>query len=230
MTTAPSTRPPTLAGQVITLHGTAELAARAGHLMRPATEFICAATDMSTWATLAAQTTAMEQATESSTHGVRLYKVFNPSALADPVEVEHLRLLAQAGAKVRISSAPLPHETIIVDGRIAILAGSGAGATRDFSVITVPNVVDNVRSLALSAFEAATDLAEHLATRTPAIDEQGLTILRTLSAGQKDETAARQLGLSVRTYRRRVAELMDALGASSRFQAGVRARELGLRV
>src|SRR5437879_5730511 len=76
MTTAPSTRPPTLAGQVITLHGTAELAARAGHLMRPATEFICAATDMSTWATLAAQTTAMEQATESSTHGVRLYKVF----------------------------------------------------------------------------------------------------------------------------------------------------------
>ena len=32
----------------------------------------------------------------------------------------------------------------------------------------------------------------------------------------------------VRTYRRRVAELMTALGAESRFQAGVRARELGL--
>jgi hypothetical protein len=32
----------------------------------------------------------------------------------------------------------------------------------------------------------------------------------------------------VRTYRRRVAELMSALGAESRFQAGVRARELGL--
>ena len=200
-TTAPSTRPPTLAGQVITLHGTAELNARAGHLMRPTSEFICAATDMSTWATL-----------------------------AGPAEVEHLRLLAEAGAMVRISAAPLPHETIVVDGRIAILAGSGTGATRDFSVVTVPDVVDNVRSLALSAWAAATELADHLATQVPDLGEQGLAILRTLSAGQKDETAARQLGLSVRTYRRRVAELMVALGASSRFQAGVRARDLGLRV
>lgn len=230
MTTAPSTRQPTLAGQVITLHGTAELKARAGHLMRPATEFICAATDLSTWATLAAQTAPMEQATTSHTRGVRLYKLFNPSALAEPAAVEHLRLLAQAGAQVRISAAPLPHETIVVDGRIAILAGSGSGDTRDFSVITVPDVVANVRSLALSAFDAATDLAEHLAEQTPHLDEQGLSILRALSDGQKDETAARTLGLSVRTYRRRVAELMDALGASSRFQAGVRARELGLRV
>ena len=229
-TTAPSTRPPTLAGQVITLHGTAELNARAGHLMRPTSEFICAATDMSTWATLAAQTTTMEQAAQSRTDGVRLYKLFNPSALAGPAEVEHLRLLAEAGAMVRISAAPLPHETIVVDGRVAILAGSGTGATRDFSVVTVPDVVDNVRSLVLSAWAAATELADHLATQVPDLGEQGLAILRTLSAGQKDETAARQLGLSVRTYRRRVAELMDALGASSRFQAGVRARELGLRV
>jgi DNA-binding NarL/FixJ family response regulator len=230
MTTAPTTRPPTLAGQVITLHGTAELKARAGHLMRPSTEFICAATDVTTWSTLTPQDKAMAQATESIGKGVAIYKLFNPSALTDPAGAEQVRAIAAVGGYVRISSAPLPHETIIVDSRIAIIAGSGAGATRDFSVITVPDVVDNVRSLVLSAWQAATDLAEHEAARVPRIDEQGLTILRTLSAGQKDETAARQLGLSVRTYRRRVAELMDALGASSRFQAGVRARELGLRV
>ncbi|KMS88406.1 LuxR family transcriptional regulator, partial [Streptomyces regensis] len=53
-------------------------------------------------------------------------------------------------------------------------------------------------------------------------------VLDLLGQGAKDESAARQLGLSVRTYRRRVGELMAALGASSRFQAGVRARELGL--
>lgn len=230
MTTAPTTRPPTLAGQVITLHGTAELKARAGHLMRPNAEFICAATNVTTWSTLTPQDKAMAQATESIGKGVALYKLFNPSALTDPAGAEQVRAIAAVGAYVRISSAPLPHETIIVDSRIAIIAGSGAGATRDFSVITVPDVVDNVRSLVLSAWQAATDLAEHEAVRVPHIDEQGLTILRTLSAGQKDETAARQLGLSVRTYRRRVAELMDSLGASSRFQAGVRARELGLRV
>ena len=43
-----------------------------------------------------------------------------------------------------------------------------------------------------------------------------------------DETAARRLTLSLRTYRRRVAELMRTLDADSRFQAGVRAGELGL--
>jgi hypothetical protein len=36
--------------------------------------------------------------------------------------------------------------------------------------------------------------------------------------------------MSVRTYRRRVAELMVVLGADSRFQAGVRAKALGLPV
>ena len=230
MTTAPITRRPTVAGQVITLHGTAELKARAGHLMRPTSEFICAAVDMSTWSTLTPQSTALAQANESVTAGVRLYKLFNPSALVDPAGAEHVRAIAAAGARVRISTATLPHETIIVDGRIAVLAGAGSGTARDFSVVTVPDVVDNVRSLVLSAWQAATDLAEHEAPQAPAVDEQGLTILRSLSAGAKDETAARQLGLSVRTYRRRVAELMELLGASSRFQAGVRARELGLRV
>lgn len=36
--------------------------------------------------------------------------------------------------------------------------------------------------------------------------------------------------MSPRTYRRRVAELMALLGAESRFQAGVRAKTLGLPV
>jgi len=55
-------------------------------------------------------------------------------------------------------------------------------------------------------------------------------ILVLLNAGYKDDAAARQLGLSVRTYRRHVAEIMRALGAASRFQAGARAAKLGLRL
>jgi DNA-binding NarL/FixJ family response regulator len=71
-------------------------------------------------------------------------------------------------------------------------------------------------------------LAGYRRARPPALDDQGLQILRMLGAGLKDEAAARSLGLSLRTYRRRVAELMASLGAESRFQAGLRARELGL--
>jgi DNA-binding NarL/FixJ family response regulator len=40
--------------------------------------------------------------------------------------------------------------------------------------------------------------------------------------------AARELNVSLRTYRRHVAEILRELGASSRFQAGARAVELGL--
>ena len=227
---ATSTRPPTPAGQVHTLHGTAELKARAGHLLRPSTEFICAATDFTTWSALAPWDAAVRSVAEATTADIRIYKLYSPAAVADPDVAGHLRSIVAAGGLVRVTSSTLPHETMIVDGRIAVLAGTGAGATRDFSVGTVPDVVHNVRSLVLGAWQAATPLADHLAASPPHLGEQGLTILRSLSAGQKDEAAARQLGLSVRTYRRRVAELMDALGASSRFQAGVRARELGLRI
>lgn len=52
--------------------------------------------------------------------------------------------------------------------------------------------------------------------------------LRVIPATMTDVTASRELGMSLRTYRRRVAELLVALGADSRFQAGVRAGELGL--
>jgi DNA-binding CsgD family transcriptional regulator len=52
-------------------------------------------------------------------------------------------------------------------------------------------------------------------------------LLRLLAAGVKDEAVARDLGLSHRTARRRIAALMAALGAESRFQAGVQAARKG---
>ena len=45
-------------------------------------------------------------------------------------------------------------------------------------------------------------------------------ILSLLSAGLKDETVARQVGMSLRTLQRRTSELFDVFGARTRFQAG----------
>jgi DNA-binding NarL/FixJ family response regulator len=45
-------------------------------------------------------------------------------------------------------------------------------------------------------------------------------LLRMLSVGAQDEEVARELGISVRTVRRRLAELMTGIDARSRFQAG----------
>ncbi|MFJ8313980.1 MULTISPECIES: LuxR C-terminal-related transcriptional regulator [unclassified Streptomyces] len=54
------------------------------------------------------------------------------------------------------------------------------------------------------------------------------TIVRLLAAGLKDEAIARRLGMSLRTARRHIADIMEQLGAESRFQAGVRAAAQGL--
>ena len=52
-------------------------------------------------------------------------------------------------------------------------------------------------------------------------------LLQQLAAGAQDEQIARRLGVSLRTVRRRVADVMSELGAESRFQAGVEAAKRG---
>lgn len=55
----------------------------------------------------------------------------------------------------------------------------------------------------------------------------GRRVLMTMCTVGKDEAGARRLGVSVRTYRRHVADLMQTLGAASRAQAALLARERG---
>lgn len=57
--------------------------------------------------------------------------------------------------------------------------------------------------------------------------EHLMPILQQLLTGATDLTASRLLGLSPRTYSRRVSELLEYLGVESRFQAGVEAARRG---
>lgn len=60
-----------------------------------------------------------------------------------------------------------------------------------------------------------------------AISAHDRRLLTLLATGMTDQAIARHLGLSYRTARRRIAALMGALGAESRFQAGVQASRNG---
>ena len=55
-----------------------------------------------------------------------------------------------------------------------------------------------------------------------------MKVIGLLGTGLTDDVAACRLGVSVRTYRRYVADVLQKLGAESRFEAGVRAATLGL--
>jgi DNA-binding NarL/FixJ family response regulator len=52
-------------------------------------------------------------------------------------------------------------------------------------------------------------------------------VLRLLATAVKDEVSAREMGVSLRTFRRYVAELFARLGAANRFQAAVIAKQRG---
>ena len=212
--------------QVAIVRGEEELFARTAHLFAAATDVACAANDLSTWAATRPRPEIAEGVAEHRRAGVRVRKVYRPGVLLNPSMAQHLATLRDAGADIRITRDEV-NETIILDRRVVILAGDLAAGVRSYSVISQPEVVQGVASL----FEAAWRASEDLSTYDASLAELRTLaprVLELLAAGGKDEPAARSLGLGVRTYRRRVAELMAALGAESRFQAGVRARELGL--
>ncbi|MGH3403216.1 MAG: DNA-binding response regulator [Streptosporangiaceae bacterium] len=218
--------------QTSTVRGDAELIARAGHLFDAMHEdFVCAARDLATWSQPEARSAVARRVHSPGKDTLKVRKLLSPLALADEAQRAHLRRL-DAGAQVRISSAPLPHETIILDRRVAILAGpyrhQPSPLGREYTVTTSPVLVGGVYSLFTAAWEAATDLSAYLRGEVPELAPEAREILRALGEGLTDEAAARRLGTSLRTYRRRVAELMAALEAGSRFQAGMRAGELGL--
>ncbi|MEV5750890.1 DNA-binding response regulator [Actinoallomurus sp. NPDC052308] len=215
--------------QVITIRGEQEFAARAGHLFAGASsEFVCAATDLNTWSRRDTRE-AIADGMQRRTDGPVVRKLYTPAALTDEEQRNHLLRLASLGARVRIcGTGLLPHETIIIDRQVMILAGAEVAGDREFTVTTSPALISGVHALIEATWEGATELAAYLRRDPPQVDAEGRRVLRALGEGLTDEAAARRLGLSLRTYRRRVAELMRLLESESRFQAGVHARGLGL--
>lgn len=212
----------------VVLRGERELVERAGPLLAAAAEdFACAAADLRTWALPGAREEIVAERHRRAP-ALRARKLYSPLAVADEESERHLVELAARGAQVRICPAGLPQETILVDGRAAVLAGPIERGVRSFTVVRSPDVVRGIRALYQAAWESAIDLAAYRRARPPMPDEEGRRILGMLAAGLTDEAAARRLGMSLRTYRRRVTGLMKLLDARSRFQAGLRAQQLGL--
>ncbi|MFE6617182.1 DNA-binding response regulator [Amycolatopsis sp. NPDC057786] len=211
---------------VTVVRGEEELFRRIGHLFPTVTDLACAANDLATWVA-ERRSDELTAAAERRAGQVRIRKIYRAGLLLDQGAAQELaRVRDRFGAQIRISTEDV-NETIVMDGRLVILAGDLVAGQRGYSVITQPETVQGVMSLFEATWRGATDLAVFDA-QVSEIRLLAPAVLDLLGSGVKDEAAARSLGLGVRTYRRRVAELMAALGAESRFQAGVRARELGL--
>jgi hypothetical protein len=159
--------------------------------------------------------------------GVRLRNVVREAALDDAPTAAYLRELAAAGARIRVTADPV--ERLLVYDRAAALVPLDPGNTaRGALLARKSGLVANIVALFDMIWAGARDLAA--VTDAPPDDPLGETehrVLRAMITAGKDETGARDLGISVRTYRRHVADLMQKLGAANRAQAALLARERG---
>ncbi|MET8679631.1 helix-turn-helix transcriptional regulator [Streptomyces sp. NPDC004647] len=101
---------------------------------------------------------------------------------------------------------------------------NGPGAT-SVVVVNNPAVVEVLSRTLLGPARSSVSVLHSEEDARSAPERQ---VLHLMAMGYKDEVAARRASLSLRTYRRHVATIMKELGAESRFQAGVRAAQIGL--
>ncbi|RSS83684.1 hypothetical protein, partial [Streptomyces sp. WAC06614] len=147
--------------------------------------------------------------------GVRLHTLYQHTARYSPGTQEYVQAVTAAGAEVR-TLGELFGKMVVFDRTTAFLP---AWDNPDAAVVLrEPSAVAFLRSV----FATAWSLAEPFAASYTAATATQLqdTIAAHLASGAKDELIARRLGMSLRTCRRHIADLMDDLGAASRFQAG----------
>jgi hypothetical protein len=149
-----------------------------------------------------------------------------PSQFTDTEVAARLALSGQPGYRTR----EMPDQSLlIVDGRRAAMRTlRGPAEPAHALLVSVDPLVQVLRSMFGFTWSYGIPLAELLQIHGKLQGEPVRSILASLGAGDKDEVAARKLGISVRTYRRHVAEIMREIQASSRFQAGARAVKLGV--
>ncbi|MFE0106731.1 LuxR family transcriptional regulator [Streptomyces sp. NPDC059009] len=136
------------------------------------------------------------------------------------------QLALERPVAIRVTRVP-PLQALIVDGSAALVVAESAAGVRA-SKIRAPQVLHSLDTLFESVWRNSVPASERIVFGDRDRAALARQILGALRAGATDEVAARELTVSVRTYRRHVAEIMALLGASSRFQAGARAAELGL--
>ncbi|MGW7352198.1 LuxR C-terminal-related transcriptional regulator [Streptomyces sp. NPDC054784] len=152
--------------------------------------------------------------------GVRMRTLYQHTARYHLPTQEYARRMTDEGAEIRTLSE-LFGRMVAFDGETVFIPHQDDPDAA--VVIQDPSTVTYL----CATFDHAWSLAEpyHPAwTESPVRDEVKQAIVRLLAEGMKDEMVARRLGMSLRTCRKHIAEIMEQLGAASRFQAGYLAR------
>jgi DNA-binding CsgD family transcriptional regulator len=159
--------------------------------------------------------------------------VRQPSVMSDQLESRRdapvIQELAAAGSPARYSPS-VPLRVLVVDRRVAFFPLVAHDTRRGAYVTTASTLVQLACRLFDDVWQRAVAIPG-LATPDRSdgtADEQRQRVLDLLAQGCPDERIAREMGVSIRTVGRVVAQLQTEFGAHSRFQLAVFAEQAGL--
>lgn len=156
--------------------------------------------------------------------GVVYRVIYDAAALAIPGRMYDDILPSSAAGEQARTRPELPIKLIISDDQLALIPAAVTSRSIDTTfVIHRSPILDALVAL----FEAEWATATPVPVSAEQLDEETATLLAMLAAGLTDAAMARSLSWSMRTTQRRVRQLMTDLGVTTRFQAGVAAREKG---
>ena len=164
--------------------------------------------------------------------GVTYRVIYDGAALAIPGRMYDDILPSSAAGEQARTRPELPIKLIISDDQLALIPAAVSSRSIDTTfVIHRSPILDALIALFEAEWASATPVpgtqAGPGASAAGPPDSETAALLAMLAAGMTDASIARSLSWSMRTTQRRMRQLMTDLGATSRFQAGVAAREKG---
>jgi sugar-specific transcriptional regulator TrmB len=155
--------------------------------------------------------------------GVRYRVIVEKAVLEWPGFIDAARESAPFGEEVRVLPT-LPTRLIIADDAMALLPMRSRGEERASGALLVhpSGLLDLVMAMFEEYWATSTEFLSggELPGDHDAVDRD---LLKLLLLGLTDAAAGAQLGISVRTVQRRVAELMETAGVTTRIQLGAEA-------
>jgi predicted DNA-binding transcriptional regulator len=164
--------------------------------------------------------------------GVTYRVIYDAGALAVPGRMYGDILPSAAAGEQARTRQELPIKMLISDDQLALIPAAVTSRSLDTTfVIHKSPILDALIALFEAEWARATPIPGTGTAAGQAVpgppDAETATLLSMLAVGLTDASIARSLSWSMRTTQRRIRQLMNDLGVTSRFQAGVAAREKG---
>ncbi len=160
--------------------------------------------------------------------GTQVRFLYDRSVLDMPGKLDEIARFRAAGEEGRVL-AGVPFKLIIADDRLALIVLSESyGGVTSALAIGPSTLLEGLSRMFETLWRFATPLqptGSHPGADPPSPEDSQLLAL--LASGMTDKTIARRLGVNIRTAQRRVQQLMERLGADTRFQAGLQAKSRG---